>query len=131
MMSNYNKIIDTIKFNDKGLVPAIAQDSETKQVLMMAWMNADALKETLETNRMCYYSRSRDKLWRKGETSGQTQTIKEIMIDCDSDSILAIVDQKGVACHTGRKSCFYKSVDNDNISINQEVIVPPKELYDE
>jgi len=130
-MSNYNKIIDTIKFNDKGLVPAIAQDSETKQVLMMAWMNADALKETLETNRMCYYSRSRDKLWRKGETSGQTQTIKEIMIDCDSDSILAIVDQKGVACHTGRKSCFYKSVDNDNISINQEVIVPPKELYDE
>jgi phosphoribosyl-AMP cyclohydrolase len=130
-MSNLDKIIETIKFNEQGLVPAIAQDSQTKQVLMMAWMNAESLKETMTTNKMCYFSRSRNSIWRKGETSGQIQTIKEIMIDCDSDAILALVEQKGVACHTGRKSCFYKTIVNDNISINQEVLIAPEELYND
>lgn len=130
-MSNLDKIIATIKFNDQGLVPVIAQDSQTKQVLMMAWMNAESLKETIQTNQMCYFSRSRNSIWRKGETSGQIQTIKEIMIDCDSDAILALVEQKGVACHTGRKSCFYKTIENENISINQEVVTSPEELYND
>lgn len=130
-MSNLDKIIATIKFNDQGLVPAIAQDSQTKQVLMMAWMNAESLKETIQTNQMCYFSRSRNSIWRKGETSGQIQTIKEIMIDCDSDAILALVEQTGVACHTGRKSCFYKTIENDNISINQDVVISPEELYND
>lgn len=130
-MSNLDKIIATIKFNDQGLVPVIAQDSQTKQVLMMAWMNAESLKETIQTNQMCYFSRSRNSIWRKGETSGQIQTIKEIMIDCDSDAILALVEQKGVACHTGRKSCFYKTIENDNILINQEVVISPEELYND
>jgi phosphoribosyl-AMP cyclohydrolase len=98
---------------------------------MMAWMNAESLKETIATNQMCYFSRSRNSIWRKGETSGQIQTIKEIMIDCDSDAILALVEQKGVACHTGRKSCFYKTIENDNIFINQEVLVSPEELYND
>ncbi len=131
MMSSTEKIIETIKFNKDGLIPAIAQDSKTKEVLMLAWMNADALRESIQTNQMCYFSRSRNKLWRKGESSGQSQTIKEMMIDCDNDAVLALVEQNGVACHTGRKSCFYKTIDNDNIKINQKVLTPPEELYND
>jgi phosphoribosyl-AMP cyclohydrolase len=130
-MSEPNKIIKSIKFDKNGLIPAIAQDVETKEILMLAWMNAEALEETINSNQMCYYSRSRNKLWRKGETSGQVQIIKEIMLDCDSDSILALVKQKGVACHTGRKSCFYKTIDGDRLVENQEVKIDPKELYND
>ncbi|PIR39679.1 MAG: phosphoribosyl-AMP cyclohydrolase [Alphaproteobacteria bacterium CG11_big_fil_rev_8_21_14_0_20_39_49] len=130
-MSGSEKIIETVKFNKDGLVPAIAQDSTTNEVLMLAWMNADALRESIANNQMYYFSRSRNRLWKKGETSGQTQKIKELRLDCDNDTILAIVEQEGVACHTGRKSCFFKTIDNDNIKINQDIVTPPEELYNE
>jgi phosphoribosyl-AMP cyclohydrolase len=93
-----------IAFDGDGLVPAIAQQYDTGEVLMMAWMNADAVRETLATGAACYWSRSRGKLWRKGESSGQTQALKELRIDCDGDTLLLQVDQKGVACHTGRRT---------------------------
>ncbi len=128
-MSKFDKIISEIKFNADGLVPVIAQNSASNEVLMMAWMNEEALVKTLESGMMCYYSRSRQKLWAKGEKSGQTQELKELIIDCDGDTILAKVTQKGVACHTGRKNCFFKTIKNGKIEINQEVTTPPGELY--
>lgn len=128
-MSQNKNILQYIKFNEAGLVPVIAQDSASGQVLMMAWMNKDAVLETLDSGEMCYFSRSRNKLWYKGETSGQQQNLEELIIDCDGDTLLAKVTQKGVACHTGRRSCFYKTIKNGDIEINQEVITPPQELY--
>lgn len=98
------------KFNSDGLIPAVAQDSATGEVLMMAWMNEEALRQTIETGEATYFSRSRGKLWRKGETSGNTQSVDEIRIDCDQDTLLLKVTQKGPACHTNRKSCFYRKV---------------------
>ena len=98
------------RFNADGLIPAVAQDSATGEVLMMAWMNEEALRQTIETGEATYFSRSRGKLWRKGETSGNTQTVDEILIDCDQDTLLLKVTQKGPACHTDRKSCFYSKV---------------------
>ncbi|MGB1334112.1 MAG: phosphoribosyl-AMP cyclohydrolase, partial [Porticoccaceae bacterium] len=104
-MSNF---LDKITWNSDGLVPAIAQDHKTGRILMMAWMNAESLSLTVEENRAIYWSRSRQKLWRKGEESGHVQHIKEIRLDCDSDVIILTVDQVGgIACHTGRESCFY------------------------
>jgi phosphoribosyl-AMP cyclohydrolase len=117
-----------IKFTHDGLVPVIAQDDKG-QVLMMAWMNKEALQETLRTNTMCYYSRSRNKLWYKGETSGQTQELLELMLDCDGDTLLATVKQNGVACHTGHKSCFFRTFKNGTLIENQDVITDPKALY--
>jgi phosphoribosyl-AMP cyclohydrolase len=102
-------ILATIQFDANGLVPAIAQQHDTGEVLMMAWMNADSIRETLATNRVCYFSRSRGKLWRKGETSGQTQHLHELRIDCDGDTLLLLVHQDGVACHTGRRNCFFRA----------------------
>ena len=102
--------LENIKYNEAGLVPAIVQDYETRQVLMMAWMNADSVAETLATGRVCYWSRSRQALWRKGETSGQQQRLVDLRIDCDGDTLLALVDQTGVACHTGRHNCFFRAV---------------------
>ncbi len=125
-----NNIIAQIKFNDDGLVPAIAQEEASGEVLMMAWMNRDSIIETLATKRVCYFSRSRGKLWRKGESSGQVQLLKEMMIDCDGDTILLKVQQEGVACHTGRRSCFFNSVDGDKIRINQEILISPDKLYE-
>ncbi|MCH2457383.1 MAG: phosphoribosyl-AMP cyclohydrolase [Henriciella sp.] len=101
------------KFNSDGLIPAVAQDSATGEVLMMAWMNEEALRQTIETGEATYFSRSRGKLWRKGETSGNTQSVDEILIDCDQDTLLLKVSQKGPACHTDRKSCFYRKVSPD------------------
>src|ERR1043165_3119447 len=98
-------VLKAIKFNADGLVPAIAQQHDTGEVLMMAWMNAEALEETLRTGNVCYWSRSRGKLWRKGETSGHTQVLKDFRWDCDSDTILLLVDQVGAACHTHRRNC--------------------------
>ena len=121
-----SQVIESIKFDTNGLVPAIAQDEDTKEVLMMAWMNDDAIKETLDTGMACYFSRSRSKLWRKGEESGHVQILKEFRIDCDADTILLIVDQKGVACHTGRPNCFFKKVDDGSIKIISEVLSDPK-----
>lgn len=125
------ELIQKLKFNADGLIPAIAQSHNSHEVLMMAWMNEDAIKETLNTGKVCYYSRSRQNLWRKGETSGQTQTLVKFRIDCDGDTILLLVDQVGVACHTGRRSCFFEEVgENGNINIVADVIKSPSELYD-
>lgn len=121
-------ILKEIKFTPDGLVPIIAQD-EKGQVLMMAWMNEAALQETLKTKKMHYYSRSRKKLWHKGESSGQTQELLELMLDCDGDTLLAKVKQQGVACHTGRKSCFFRTIKNNTLEINQDIITDPKALY--
>lgn len=124
-------IMDTVCFNKEGLVPVIAQQFDTSEVLMMAWMNREALEESLRTRRMCYWSRSRGSLWRKGESSGQLQFLKAMMVDCDGDTLLAKVDQQGVACHTGRKSCFFRTMEGDELVINQEVLVAPETLYGE
>lgn len=102
--------ISELKFNESGLIPAIAQDYETKEVLMLAYMNAESLAKTLEGGKMCYYSRSRKQLWLKGETSGHFQTVVEAKYDCDLDSLLFLVKQEGAACHTGEHSCFYRSI---------------------
>lgn len=128
-MTNFDNIINEIKFNTEGLVAAIAQQYDTNEVLMMAWMDKQAIIKTLNSNDIYYFSRSRKSLWRKGESSGQTQTLKEFLIDCDGDTILLKVDQNGVACHTGRKNCFFKQAINNKIIVNQEVIIAPNELY--
>jgi len=112
-MENLEKILDKVKFDEKGLVPAITQDAGTRQVLMMAYMNRESLKLTLETGLCHYFSRSRQKLWKKGETSGNLQHVKEIFYDCDNDSLLILIDQVGAACHTGNKSCFYRNLKKD------------------
>ena len=104
----------SLVFNSDGLLPAIAQDAESGEVLMLAWMNAQSIAQTLETKRVTYWSRSRQKFWVKGETSGHLQHLVDMRIDCDSDCILVIVNQEGPACHTNRRSCFYTSVSNGN-----------------
>jgi len=101
-------VIGAIAFDADGLVPAIAQQHDTGEVLMLAWMNRAAVEETLATGRVCYWSRSRRALWRKGETSGQVQRLMELRIDCDGDAVLLLVDQTGVACHTGKRRCFFR-----------------------
>jgi phosphoribosyl-AMP cyclohydrolase len=103
-------MLDILRFDDNGLIPAIAQQHDTGEVLMLAWMNRDAVTETLATGQVCYWSRSRQKLWRKGESSGQTQRLVELRWDCDADTLLLLVDQHGVACHTGRRSCFFTAL---------------------
>lgn len=100
----------SLTFDARGLLPVIAQDATTHEILMLAWMNAEAVAKTLETGRVTYWSRSRQSFWVKGETSGNTQKLVDLRIDCDRDCLLAIVDQTGPACHTGRRSCFYTSV---------------------
>ena len=121
--------LDSLKYNSDGLIPAIAQQFDTHEVLMMAWMNRDSIAETLETGRVCYWSRSRNKFWRKGESSGQMQVLKEFRFDCDADTLLLLVDQTGPACHTGRRSCFYNKVEGDQVVIDREVLIDPKTLY--
>ena len=118
-----------LRFDKDGLVPAIAQQHDTGEILMMAWMNRDAVQETLSTGRVCYWSRSRQNLWRKGETSGQAQILKDFLVDCDGDTILLKVDQTGVACHTGRRSCFYTAIRAEGAVEVAPVIIPPQELY--
>jgi len=122
-------LFDIIKFDANGLVPAIAQQHDTGEVLMMAWMNRAAIEETLATGRVCYWSRSRQALWRKGESSGQVQSLKELIVDCDGDTLLLKVDQVGVACHTGRRSCFYRAVRGGELIEIMPVEVDPKALY--
>lgn len=102
---------ETVRFNADGLVPAIAQQYDTGEVLMMAWMNADTLAETIRTGRACYWSRSRQAFWRKGDTSGHIQQVREVRLDCDGDTILLIIDQTGAACHNGTRSCFQTRLD--------------------
>ena len=127
--TTHDELLTLVSFNADGLVPAIAQQHDTGEVLMMAWMNRDAIDETLNTGRVCYYSRSRAGLWRKGETSGQVQHLKELRIDCDGDTLLLLVDQTGVACHTGRRSCFYRAAKDSTIETILEVETSPERLY--
>ena len=126
---SWSQVLDDLPFNEQGLIPAIAQQYDSGEVLMMAWMNRTAIEETLSTNRVCYYSRSRQQLWRKGETSGQIQLLKEMRLDCDGDTILLSVDQTGPACHTGRKSCFYNVVRDDQVIVDADPLIDPQDLY--
>ena len=112
---NKSEILSQVKFNKEGLIPVIIQDEETKQVLMLAYMNEESLEKTIEERRTCFYSRSRRKLWFKGNTSGNIQLVKKIVLDCDNDTLLILVKQKGVACHTGSYSCFFKEIKSDRI----------------
>jgi phosphoribosyl-AMP cyclohydrolase len=122
-------MIDALHFDTSGLIPAIAQQHDTGEVLMLAWMNAEAVQETLRTGRVCYWSRSRSALWRKGETSGQVQRLVDLRFDCDADALLLLVDQAGVACHTGRRSCFYRAL-RDGEAVELAVpAVDPASLY--
>ena len=122
-------VLAALSFDAGGLVPAIAQQHDSGEVLMMAWMNAESVAETLATGRVCYWSRSRGKLWRKGERSNQVQHLKEFRIDCDGDTILLIVDQEGVACHTGRRDCFFRAVRGGELTEIAAPLVDPATLY--
>ena len=125
------RILDGLSFDANELIPAIAQQFDTGEVLMMAWMNREAVRATLTENRGIYWSRSRDKLWRKGESSGQIQHLKEFRWDCDQDTILLQVDQSGVACHTGRRSCFYLAIREDEVITIADVTIDPSSLYNQ
>lgn len=124
-----DQVVRRLKFNDQGLIPAVAQQHDTGEMLMVAWMNADAIRETLESGQVCYFSRSRDALWRKGESSGQIQKLIEFRWDCDEDTVLLQVDQTGVACHTGRHNCFFHAVRDGGICVIAEVETDPEDLY--
>ncbi|RTR05057.1 phosphoribosyl-AMP cyclohydrolase [Halomonas nitroreducens] len=123
------EILAAIRFNADGLIPAIAQQHDSGEVLMMAWMNREALDETLRTGRVCYWSRSRGRLWRKGESSGQQQRLRAAALDCDGDTLLLQVDQTGPACHSGRRSCFYVALEGDEARVTSAPLVDPATLY--
>ena len=131
--SSQSRIFDlaALPWNADGLLPAIAQQFDSGEVLMMAWMNADSLTETIRTQRVCFWSRSRQALWRKGESSGQTQQLHELFLDCDGDTLLLQVDQRGPACHTGRRSCFFRQVVGDQLKVVSEPLIDPSVLYAE
>ena len=116
------QVIDDLTFDRDGLVPAIAQSDETGEVLMLAYMNADALRETLESGRVCYWSRSRSRLWRKGESSGHVQHLVELRYDCDNDAVLLRVNQSGPACHTNRPNCFFHAVRDGKVVVISEPV---------
>jgi phosphoribosyl-AMP cyclohydrolase len=122
--------LDKIQWDENGLVPVIAQEHKTGKVLMFAWMNREALTLTNKNKRAVYWSRSRQKLWRKGEESGHTQLVHEIRLDCDEDVVLIDVEQTGdVACHTGRHNCFYKKLEDGQWEIDQPIIKSPEDIY--
>jgi phosphoribosyl-AMP cyclohydrolase len=122
--------LEQIKWNEQGLVPVITQEFSSKQVLTLAWMNKESLQLTVDTGHAVYWSRSRKKLWHKGEESGNQQLIKSIRLDCDNDAVLIEVEQKGgIACHTGRHHCFYNKLENGHWQITESVLKDPKEMY--
>ncbi len=125
----WDSVLNALCFNDAGLVAAVAQQHDSGEVLMLAWMNRDAVAETLSTGQVCYWSRSRQALWRKGEASGQTQRLVELRVDCDGDAVLLRVDQHGVACHTGRRSCFYRAARDGGLMEIAQPLVSPGTLY--
>lgn len=125
----WDSVLDALCFNEAGLVTAVAQQHDSLEVLMLAWMNREAVLETLATGQVCYWSRSRQALWRKGETSGQTQRLVELRVDCDGDAVLLLVDQHGVACHTGRRSCFYRAARDGALVEVAQPLVSPATLY--
>jgi phosphoribosyl-AMP cyclohydrolase len=122
-------VLAAIRFDANGLVPAIAQQHDTGEVLMLAWMNRESVQETLATGRVYYFSRSRNALWRKGESSGQTQHLRELRVDCDGDTLLLLVEQHGVACHTGRRNCFFRAVRDGALVEIAAPVVSPDALY--
>ncbi|QSG13992.1 phosphoribosyl-AMP cyclohydrolase [Halapricum desulfuricans] len=117
-----------LAFEDNEYLPAIAQDADSGEVLMLAYVTSEALERTRETGRAHYYSRSRDEIWEKGATSGHTQHVEEIRVDCDGDALLYLIDQEGGACHTGYRSCFYRTIDGDVVG---EKVFDPEDVYDE
>jgi len=122
--------LDEVKWNDEGLVPAIAQEAETGSVLTLAWMNREALSSTRETGVAHYWSRSRGRLWRKGERSGHVQRVREIRLDCDNDAVLLVVEQQGgIACHTGRHRCFFQRLEGGAWRTVEPVLKDPKAIY--
>lgn len=121
--------VAALRPDTKGLVAAVTQDHGTAEVLMLAWMNAEAVEETLATGLVTYFSRSRSALWRKGETSGQVQHLLDLRMDCDGDAVLALVEQEGVACHTGRRSCFSWGLRDGAVSALKPVLAEPASLY--
>jgi len=122
--------LDAIKWNADGLVPAIAQDAASGKVLMLAWMNRESLAATRTSGKAVYWSRSRGKLWRKGEESGHEQVVKDLRLDCDNDTVLLLVEQKGgIACHTGRHNCFFQQLDGDNWRTVEPVLKDAGEIY--
>ncbi|MDZ7842241.1 MAG: phosphoribosyl-AMP cyclohydrolase [Gammaproteobacteria bacterium] len=122
--------LEDVCWNAQGLVPAVAQDAESGRLLMLAWMNRDALRLTVETGRAVYWSRSRNRLWRKGEESGHYQLLRELRLDCDGDTVLLSVEQVGgIACHTGRQSCFYRKLDNGTWREMEAPLREPGEIY--
>lgn len=122
--------LDEVQWNDAGLIPAIAQDAKTGTNLMVAWMNREALKETIASSKAVYFSRSRQKLWRKGEESGHQQLVSEVRLDCDADVILLKVEQiGGIACHTGREHCFYRVFKDGQWLSDKPVLKDPKDIY--
>lgn len=131
MTEQNNALIDAIQWNSQGLVPAIAQDANSKKVLMMAWMNSDALIATLEKSEAVYWSRSRQRLWHKGETSGHIQKVKDVRLDCDGDTLLLMVEQiGGIACHTGRESCMYQQYSASDGWVSVEAVLKnPEDIY--
>ena len=129
MADDLERRLDEIKFDADGLVAAVAQQYDTGEVLMVAWMNREAVRTTLAEGRVCYWSRSRGKLWRKGETSGQVQYLRELRLDCDGDTILLLVDQHGVACHTGRRNCFFRAWRTGGWQVVAEPQIAPESLY--
>lgn len=125
----WSEIRRALRFDANGLVAAIAQQHDTGDVLMLAWMSAEALDETLASGHAVYWSRSRGKLWRKGESSGQVQRVVELRVDCDGDAVLLLVDQQGPACHTGRRSCFYHRLADGEVEIATDPLIDPQRLY--
>ncbi len=124
------QIFEQLSFNADGLIPVITQDMASGDILMMAWMNAESLAATLERGEAVYWSRSRQKLWHKGEESGNTQQVHEIRLDCDGDTLLIKVEQTGgIACHTGRRHCFFRKLDGDNWSVTDAVLKSPDDMY--
>lgn len=130
-MPSSESLLDAVTFDDHGLVPAIVQDAETDQVLMMAYMTEETLHETLDTDRMVYWSRSRQERWVKGQTSGHTQSVEEARVDCDGDTLLFKVHQEGGACHTGHRSCFYRRIDDGALVAEGEKVFDPGAVYEE
>ena len=126
---NYDKIIDQLKFDDKGLIATILQDYENGEILMFAFMNRESLKATLETKLATYWSRSRQKLWVKGESSGHTQEVKEIYFDCDKDALLIKIKQNVAACHTGYRSCFFNKIEGDQVKEVGEKLFDEEKVY--
>ena len=125
-------LLAAIAFNDEGLVPAVAQQHDSGEVLMLAWMNREAIEETLASGAACYWSRSRGRLWRKGEQSGHVQKVRELRLDCDADAVLLQVEQTGgIACHTGRERCFFRKLENGSWVTTDPVLKDPADIYNQ